>query len=171
LSLPLTTRFGADPVLDLELANKQYVDNASGGSLGKALGQDFTVNNSTTLVNVPNFSVAVEASSFYYFRLSMRSTSGTTPDVKLGFTIPSGATGGYTWLLASPNTADRLWGTPAALAGTGAIALSNIAGLLITDTTAGTFQIQWAQNTANASDTTMLTGTTFVMIKQDGAVP
>jgi len=30
MSLPLVTRFGADPLLDLEVANKQYVDNNTG---------------------------------------------------------------------------------------------------------------------------------------------
>jgi len=35
MSLPLVTRFGADPLLDLEVANKQYVDNSSGGGGGK----------------------------------------------------------------------------------------------------------------------------------------
>jgi len=32
MSLPLVTRFGADPLLDLEVANKRYVDNSGGGS-------------------------------------------------------------------------------------------------------------------------------------------
>jgi len=32
MSLPLTTRFGVDPTVDEELANKRYVDNSSGGS-------------------------------------------------------------------------------------------------------------------------------------------
>jgi len=31
MSFPLVTRFGADPIKDLELANKRYVDNAGGG--------------------------------------------------------------------------------------------------------------------------------------------
>jgi len=32
MSLPLVTRFGADPLLDLEVANKRYVDASGGGS-------------------------------------------------------------------------------------------------------------------------------------------
>jgi len=32
LSLPLVTRFGADPLLDLEVANKRYVDSSGGGA-------------------------------------------------------------------------------------------------------------------------------------------
>jgi len=32
MSLPLVTRFGADPLLDLEVANKQYVDSSGGGA-------------------------------------------------------------------------------------------------------------------------------------------
>jgi len=32
MSLPLVTRFGADPLLDLEVANKRYVDSASSTS-------------------------------------------------------------------------------------------------------------------------------------------
>jgi len=31
MSLPLVTRFGADPLLDLEVANKRYVDSSGGG--------------------------------------------------------------------------------------------------------------------------------------------
>jgi len=33
MSLPLVTRFGADPLLDLEVANKRYVDNNASGAL------------------------------------------------------------------------------------------------------------------------------------------
>jgi len=33
MSLPLVTRFGADPLLDLEVANKRYVDASGGGTL------------------------------------------------------------------------------------------------------------------------------------------
>jgi len=32
MSLPLVTRFGADPLLDLEVANKRYVDASGGGA-------------------------------------------------------------------------------------------------------------------------------------------
>jgi len=32
MSLPLVTRFGADPILDLEVANKRYVDTSGGGA-------------------------------------------------------------------------------------------------------------------------------------------
>jgi len=31
MSLPLVTRFGADPILDLEVANKRYVDTSTAG--------------------------------------------------------------------------------------------------------------------------------------------
>jgi len=47
LSLPLTTRFGADPLLDLELANKQYVDNSSGGGTDTIQWFAFMWNTST----------------------------------------------------------------------------------------------------------------------------
>jgi len=39
MSLPLVTRFGADPLLDLEVANKQYVDNSGGGGGWFVMGQ------------------------------------------------------------------------------------------------------------------------------------
>jgi len=44
MSLPLVTRFGADPLLDLEVANKRYVDNsAGGGGLFWCCNSDFDI--------------------------------------------------------------------------------------------------------------------------------
>jgi len=49
MSLPLVTRFGADPLLDLEVANKRYVDNSAGGINSAVVGQignqSFAINN------------------------------------------------------------------------------------------------------------------------------
>jgi len=49
LSLPLTTRFGADPLLDFELANKQYVDNSSGGGFWAEVARETLSVASTTI--------------------------------------------------------------------------------------------------------------------------
>jgi len=38
----LVTRFGADPLQDLEVANKRYVDNSSGGGILEILNQSNT---------------------------------------------------------------------------------------------------------------------------------
>jgi len=43
MSLPLTTRFGADPVQDLEIANKRYVDNNASGAYQFSFGNIFNV--------------------------------------------------------------------------------------------------------------------------------
>jgi len=44
MSLPLVTRFGADPLLDLEVANKRYVDNSSGGTNSSVMGHSSSSN-------------------------------------------------------------------------------------------------------------------------------
>jgi len=48
MSLPLVTRFGADPLLDLEVANKRYVDTSGGGATITAQEVVLTSNFSTT---------------------------------------------------------------------------------------------------------------------------
>jgi len=41
MSFPLTTRFGADPLIDEELANKRYVDASGGGATPRCMVGSF----------------------------------------------------------------------------------------------------------------------------------
>lgn len=131
-----------------------------------------TVNNSATLQNDDTLFVSVAANTVYNFESRIIHNSGTTPDFKAGWTYPSGLTmlynrlgvglagGGNVHLLFASNettsilddgfAADRsfmMWGT------------------VTVGATAGTLQFQWAQNTANASDTSVLAGSYLKLTK------
>ncbi len=93
-------------------------------------------------------------------------TSGVTPDIKFAFSLPAGATGD--WLSGSEafdndgsNTANI---TTALTVQTGG-PLETIATYfrIIMSSTAGDAILQWAQGTANASDTKLKQGSFLVV--------
>lgn len=137
---------------------------------------DQIVNNSTTLVNDTHLSFSVLANDVWFFQAWLVIDSGTTPDIKFGWTLPASATMRWGYLGADPAASLPAWqgvgGTAPTLATTGTVvqagsgagtaigtafaAIAAIAG------TAGTVQLQWAQNTLNASDTKVLANSALV---------
>lgn len=135
---------------------------------------DQTVNASTTLVNATSMSVAVAASSNYLIDGWLMYASDTTPDIKFAFTYPAAATlswsgSGYWTNIASGGPAGATGGEvnlnarnrsataiSAGGIGAGTAAGMVIRGLLIVGGTAGTLQLQFAQEVSNASDTKLL---------------
>jgi hypothetical protein len=112
------------------------------------------VNNSATLQNDNELLATVAASSTYEVYCHLFYTSGTSPDIKFGWTGPSGAT--LTWTSVDPfNTswAKKSIGDSLAIGTSGADESALLIGVLVVSTTAGTLQLQWAQNGAIASDT------------------
>ena len=114
---------------------------------------DETIDTSSTLQNDDDF-VGVELVLFI--------DSGSTPDFKFAFTVPSGAV--LTWGIGSSvmmNTSETAVGsatetasgTAIALAGQAARRLVTVSGLVVNSTTAGNLQFQWAQNTSDAGST------------------
>lgn len=139
----------------------------------KAAGQ--IVNNSATLVNDAELLATVDASTVYAFTAMIFFTSGTTPDIKFAFTFPTGATcaWGHIGLLTSASpTGDADFGSYSSAtsgvsgvsaAGTTGVQLVLLTGSISVGSTAGTLQLQWAQNTATASDTTLHAGSTLAI--------
>jgi len=121
------------------------------------------VNNSAVLQNDDDLHFAVEANKWYWFIAYIVFTSPTTPDIKWYWTVPTG--GDYSCSFSgqigsSSSSNDEL------------SYIYNGSSAYVTNTTnnwrtmmmfgnvrnganAGNFQLQWAQNTANASDTTV----------------
>lgn len=126
---------------------------------------DETVNNSSTLQNDDALVIAVSASSRYRVELMLICSSSTTADIKGSWTGPSGAT--MTWGTFAPHRAQTninsatisvnsfAIGGVADMAGfgTSSPALYVLRGLLTVSTTAGNLQFQWAQSTAEATNT------------------
>lgn len=128
---------------------------------------DLTKTNNT-LADVTGMSVSLEASATYIFDGYMAwNAASTTPDFKMAFTVPSGATGHWSlFTLATgstvPGNLDAQHATSLTTALTGATdatlgVAARPAGFVVT-TNAGTIQVQAAQNTTNATTLTVRTG-------------
>lgn len=123
-----------------------------------------TVNNSAVLQNDDELSWAVVASGVYRLELHLIYDTGTTPDLKIGWTFPAGLTMVWGGIYADTAGAVALVSgniqtTAQSIGGAGAAAIrgAHFWGI-VTVSTAGTLQLQWAQDTANATDTIVRAG-------------
>ena len=115
---------------------------------------DETVNNSTTLQNDDHLLFAVGANDIWVFHLWFIVETGTTPDFKFAFAVPSGGAciycmdinGVYLRPLEDATTAKTL-------AQTATPGIFNRLLRYVGGGTAGNLQLQWAQNTAEVSNT------------------
>jgi hypothetical protein len=125
---------------------------------------DETVNNSSTLQDDDFMALTVAASTKYEMRLYVIYNSGTTPDFKLGWTLPTGATNTYRYDYfdtgASPQKlySSTVPTTGLAFGGIAADIYVLFTGTVSISTTAGTMQVQWAQNTPTVANTTVRAG-------------
>ncbi len=129
--------------------------NAGGGlTFAKVVkSADETITNSTTLQDDDELLFTPTINKTYGFMLFLLIANNSTPDLKLAFTVPSGAT-----ILTADSTwsAKFLQGTrdgttaTAVTAGTADLFLV-IGGRVIMSSTAGTFNFQWTQNTSSAT--------------------
>jgi hypothetical protein len=124
-----------------------------------------TVSSTTTLQNDDDLFLSVAASAIYEVRMMLKIASQATDDLKVGFTGPAGYSfdwiglGGDPALSGFANDQTGLFTTGATpifagMGGTNAPLM--ILGLLVVSSTAGTFQLQWAQGTLGASGTSLL---------------
>lgn len=138
-----------------------------------------TVNNSATLIDDTDLLVALAANSTYVFEAFVLFTTGATPDIKYGFTFPAGATcqwGSIRMVTSSAGaTGDGDWGSFSSAtsgtsvvgaAGTGSAQMALVMGSITTSATSGNLRLTWAQNTANASDTSIYPGSWLWALKQ-----
>jgi hypothetical protein len=129
-----------------------------------------TVNGSAALQDDNELFVAVEASCVYHLELRISYTSGTTPDLKIGWTYPTGTT--IRWSGTDSDTAGalRIAGnltetSVPAICGSGTDINADYTGVIITGVNAGTLTLQWAQNTSTGSNSTIYAGS-FLTIKR-----
>lgn len=125
---------------------------------------DETVNNSATLQNDDELKFAIGANEVWRFQLFLLINSGATPDFKYGFTMPTGGDVIMTAAHRNPSNTSVVTGysisqasAPISVRGIGvdfAYVLNE--GIAVNGATPGNLQLQWAQNTADASDTKLL---------------
>jgi len=122
---------------------------------------DESLTSSTTLQNDDTLLFPVEASATYEFTATVVYVGNTTGDFKLAFTFPSGAT--LYWVgkgtpIGLDNSFGAASGTSLAYSGETTNQSIVVQAVLTTGSTAGTLQLQWAQNTSNATATVVKTG-------------
>ena len=131
-----------------------------------------TIQSSETLQDDDELVFAGIASKTYYIVMAMIINSGTTPDFKFAFSVPTGATIiradtdntilfrqtiGYDF--ATDSTVAKFLQTG------GNVGQWGWTFMVEMDTTAGDIQYQWAQNTSTASDTSVLRGATMMVFE------
>ena len=129
---------------------------------------DETVNNSSVLQDDDDFVASVAANEDFKFELRFSYQGNTTADIKFTFTAPSGCSIRWNYpqgfgvsTVGAIATVDDIivsGGGPVTPNGPGASVsrMHTLVGMVSNGATPGDLQFQWAQNTANASDTTVL---------------
>ena len=122
------------------------------------------VNNSTTLIDCTGVLLSLVASAVYEVEAWVTYQTAAAADLKIGWTIPSGATGlwGIGGAAVGISTSEGDWKNNGAnwtatnsVGGIGATTLECRPKGIIRTTSAGDLQMQFAQQTADASNTTI----------------
>lgn len=157
---------------DFSNATHTHLAAASGGLITVPIivykSADETVNNSTTFQNDDALVTAsLTANKDFLFEAGIRVDSSTVADLKIQFTLPASATMEAAVIYvdtAGTNAFSAIY-RGASLstggAGAGTTRYISIHGLIKIAGTAGTVQLQWAQDSLEASDTKVLAGSFF----------
>lgn len=146
-------------------------------AIGVAMTADVTVNNSATLVNATGLSIPLEANSSYGLDGWLHWTSDPTADIKFMYTYPAGCTGFWAGIGPVRDTAPVAGSERKNYVDFGSVALTSALGFagddefsatvyvsgiprgyIVVAGTAGTLQLQFAQNTATVSNTILRAG-------------
>ena len=139
-----------------------------GGTLFARKTANQSVTNSTTIQDDTHLQLSVAASAVYRLEGLLIFNGASGANIRIGWSAPTGST--LDWTGAGQNTsasttsgsiitnAQTISSTAYGLGtiGTGTNMIAIIRGLLITSSTSGTFKLEWAQNSANATATTMV---------------
>lgn len=126
-----------------------------------------TVNNSTALQDDNELTIAIAANETIYFDMTIAFNSSTVADFKLDIAGPAGVAGQWIYVTGSANSTDSPWnplgGSGAPVNGLGTDKSIIVRGIARNGATAGNVRLQWAQNTAEVSDTKVLADS-FVIV-------
>jgi len=133
-----------------------------------------TISSNASLQNDDDLFVSVDASAVYMVKAVLRIASQTAADFQFGWTGPAGIT--FDWIAHSINSGGSTtnddfigaYGTasvPTVAGLGGSTVVAHVEGLLVMGANAGTFRLQWAQGTSNASGTSLLTNS-FLFLRQ-----
>lgn len=142
---------------------------AAGGGLTFAkivkTADDTVKNSNTTFDDDAELVFAASANTIYSLIATLWITSGTVGDFKYRFTLPTSASGDMNDTFWSPLGGNGATQSVVSnqVAGTNGQACLQFTCRFEIDSTAGDVQLQWAQNTSDATDTNVLLGSTFLV--------
>ena len=121
---------------------------------------NFTKNTNDTLGNVTGLSFPIGASEVWAVEVEMQTASNASGGLKFAFTVPSGGavTGNVVFGAAAAVVNVRSADLTSASGSTTATVTSRITAMVVNSTTAGTVQLQAAQNASHASDSIVYAG-------------
>ena len=157
---PLRLRKLIQELLATDITTHAALLTGTHGEINSILTADQTVNNSTTLVNITGLVAALEANKLYAILAALCFATGAVPDIKWAWTVPTGATFQVVNRIIDLG-ADReqsTSGTASSISADGSQDIIMSMGWVKTGANAGNLQPQFAQATADASDTKMLIG-------------
>ena len=131
---------------------------------------DETLNNDAALQNDDDLAVALLTASYYMFFAHILDNSAANADIKFAFTVPANAVLGWTHI--GLNAGGALSAQFIGVSGTATDSYGAavnwecfLYGVVYTTDTAGNLQLQWAQNTAQVSDTKVLRGSSLAVVR------
>jgi len=123
---------------------------------------DQTINNQSTLEDDDELFVELEINTPYFFWCHVYLTSAANADLDVTFTAPTGFTSGRFYESSGNNTVTgQQFGTRQFAATAAGVAGMRYSGFIVTGTTVGNLQFQFAQDVAQMSDLVILQGSTF----------
>lgn len=130
------------------------------------VSSNWTLTTSTTLTDVTGLAFDIAASEDWLFAVIFHGNSPAAADWKFQVTVPTGATGrfGVFGRVSEVAIADAAIGTAIDLQGLGSDMSFIMQGRVLNSTTAGTVQIQAAQNTSSGT-TTIYAGTGIIAVR------
>jgi len=153
------------------------VGTGSGGPTTVRKTADETVTSSTVLQNDNHLLLAMAANEIWEVRFKLMVTAAQAGDIKYAFTVPAGATVKHTYfgpvigVTATPFVTYSATLQDAAVdRSPGILDVSDptlviIEAIVVCGATPGNLQLQWAQNTSNATATTVLANSCLIAHK------
>lgn len=125
---------------------------------------DTTRNSTTTFADDTHLAGwTADASSYYAIQGYLIVNAAATPDLKIQLEVPAGAS--YNIKLIDAATIAAAWTGSYVHAGTAADVAISFIGVITIAGTAGVIDLQWAQNTSDAGNTTIKAGSWIEIIK------
>ena len=164
LAITNTPTNGQTAQYDGDTGTWRAVSVSGGGGTGYttiAKTVDQSVTNSNSLQDDNELTFTLDANSTYMFDLGI-SVSATTPSHKIGFTAPSGAVGVFN------TNKDISGGTSDTYTNSNGGVGTSVRGFIRTTASGGAFTLQWAQDFADGTASTVKAGSFLSYVKVVG---